>query len=132
MYKHVDIANSRFVGFTKERLMKRQEILTGIITDPDAMDYEIEEAARLRREVRACLEVFHSVEQLGLDTSGMTACDIIETVSETSIVKLQKQTNAGLVAQDVVEKSGKVIKKTTESTKKGLNVFAKWLATKTQ
>lgn len=132
MFKSVDIANSRFVGFTKERLVKRQQILTSIITDEEALDYEIEEAARLRREAKECLTVFTMVEDLGLDASGMTCADILEMVTETPIEKLQKQTAGGLLAQDVLEKSSSAVKMTGQATKKGINSFASWLAGKTE
>lgn len=131
MYKSIDIASSRFVGFTKERLEIRYQIFSDIIEDKEALDVEIAEAATLRREVTELLEVFNSVEELGLDPSGMSAADILEIVTGESIDRLQKQTGGGLLAQDIVEKSSSAVKATTQATKKGINNFATWLANKT-
>lgn len=131
MYKNVDIANSKFVGFTKPRLEKRLSILTDIIIDVDALDDEIAEAALLRKEVKELLSVFAECEKLGLDTSGMTAADILESVTGESIEKLQKKTPAGDITQDVLDKTTQVVKKTSTVTKRSLNVFGSWLASKT-
>lgn len=132
MFKQVNLGNTRFVGFTKERLVKRHQLLTHIIMDEGALDNEIEEAARLRREVKACLQVFGEMEKLGLDTSGMTAADIIETVTGVPIERLQKQTAGGVLAQDILDKSSLAVKATTKVTKQSLNSFGRWLANKTK
>lgn len=128
MSKTVDIANSKFVGFTEERLLKRKQILTNIIGDEDALDDEIEDAARLRKEVNACLKVFAMCQELGLDTDGMTVADILEQTTGESIVALQKNNAGGALGQDIVSKSGSAVKKTAEASKKGLNKFGNWLS----
>lgn len=130
--QQVDVANSKFIGFTKPRLEKRLVILNTILFDEGSDDVEIMMAASDRREVRECLKVFAEIESLGLDASGMTVADVLEEVTGESIVKLQKNTMAGAVTQDALEKTTAVLKKTGQTTKGGLNSFAKWLASKTE
>jgi len=132
MYKSVDIANSKFVGFTEERLQIRLDVLSETIADPNALDYEIAVAATERREVKECLAVFDTIWSLGLDPSGMTVADVLEETTGDSIEKLQKQTAGGVLAQDMMEKTGALAKKTATATKKHTNRFAKWLASKTE
>lgn len=127
-FTHVDIANSEFVGFTFKRLLKREAILTDIITDEDSLDIEIEEAAALRREVRACKQVFIEFD---IEDDAATAADILEVVTGDSIYRLQKNTAGGLLAQDMVERTAEISKKTVTGTKKSLNHFGTWLANKT-
>ena len=129
MYTNVNVANSEFVGFTMARLDKRYDILTQTIEDRNALDIEIEVAARKRREVRACIEVFIEFE---IEDESATVADILEIVTGQSIERLQKQTGGGLLAQDIMEKTGHVAKISTEATKKGLNSFASWLSNKTK
>ena len=130
-YKSIDIANSTFVGYTEPRLLKRQVYLNSIINDPEGDDWEIIEAVRHRMEVKECLKLFDDVRELGLDPSGMTACDLIETVSGERIERLQKQTAGGVLASDMMQRTGEVLKKTGAVTKEKTNIFAKWLAEKT-
>lgn len=123
MYKQVNLANSPFVGFTKPRLIKRLEILTGIIVDPDAMDYEIEDAARKRREVKECLALFI---ETGVEEEGVTVADLIKVLTGKEIEFYQKNTEGGRVAIDVVEKMNHAAKATSKATRKGLHGFFDW------
>lgn len=129
MYKNVKLANSEFVGFTMARLDKRYDMLTAIISDPDALDWEIEEAARKRREVRECINVFIEEE---VDDPTTTVAMILEIVTGQSIEKLQKETAGGALAQDLLDKTTGAMKGAGTVTKKGLNGFANWLANKTK
>jgi hypothetical protein len=122
------IANSKFAGFTMARLDKRYDILTGIITDPDATSHEIKLAAIDREEVEACIQLFI---QEDVDDPTATPAMILEVVTGTSIEKLMQQTPGGILAQDIVEKTTAATKATSRATKKGINSFATWLATKT-
>jgi hypothetical protein len=119
------IAGSQFVGFTMERLDKRYDILTNIISDPDALDTEIEDAARKRKEVRACIDLFI---QEDVDDPRATAADILEILTGQSLEKLQKQTAGGVLAQDILEKTSTGLKIGVKATKKSTNSFATWLA----
>lgn len=130
-YKSIDIANSTFVGYTEPRLLKRQAYLNSIINDPEGDDWEIMEAVRHRMEVKECLKLFDDVRELGLDPDGMAAVDIIETVTGDKIERLQKQTAGGVLASDMMQRTGEVLKKTGAITKEKTNVFANWLANKT-
>lgn len=123
------IAQSKYVGFTLERLDKRYDILTDIISDVDALDYEIEDAARERRKVRACIDLFISED---VDDPSATPADILEIIVGEPIEKLQKQTAGGVLAQDILEKTSVAGKVAAQSTKKGVNAFATWLASKTK
>ena len=129
MYKEVNIANTKFVGYTKPRLVKRLAMLTSIIADEDALDYEIEEAARLRREVKACLDVF---KEFDVDDNSATVADIIEVVTGKPIEYHQKMTPGGMLGADIVDRTAKATKAATVATKKSLNVFGTWLASKTK
>lgn len=122
------IANSEFVGFTMGRLDKRYDILTGIITDPEADSKEISIAASKRAEVEACIQLFIKEE---VDDVTATPALILEAITGQSIVKLQKQTGGGLLAQDIVEKTASVTNKAGQATKKGIHSFSSWLASKT-
>lgn len=129
MFKSVNLANSEFVGYTMARLDKRFDILTSIINDIDALDWEIEDAARKRREVRECINVFIEFD---IDDPSATVADILEAVSGETIEKLQKQTAGGVLAQDILEKTGAVVKTSGQATKRGINNFATWLVGKTE
>jgi hypothetical protein len=129
MYKEVNIANTQFVGYTKPRLEKRLAIYTDIISDVDALDYEIEEAARLRREVKACLNVF---VEFDVDDASATVADIIEVVTGKPIEFHQKHTMGGALGADIVDRTAKASRATAVATKKTLNVFGNWLASKTR
>jgi hypothetical protein len=129
MYKNIKLANSEFVGFTMARLDKRYDLLTDIIQDPDALDWEIEDAARKRREVRECINVF--IEE-DVDDPTATVAMILEVVTGQSIEKLQKQTIGGEIAQDMLDRTAAATRATGQATKKSLNGFAKWLAGKTE
>lgn len=130
----VDLANSKYIGFTEERLVRRYNILSQIVTDEDALDIEIAEAALDRREVKELLQMFRHCHELGLDTEGMTACDILEATTGERIEILQRSShNAGnLMVREGMKKGGEALRTTTQVTKKGLNVFGKWLAKATE
>ena len=123
------IANSKFVGFNMERLDKRYDILTDIITDANATSEEIMIAAQERKEVEACIRLFIDEE---VDDETATPAMILEVITGQSIAKLQKQTGGGLLAQDIVEKTAAATKGATIATKKGLHGFSTWLAEKTK
>lgn len=123
------IANSQFVGFTMKRLDKRYEIYSAVIADADALDWEIADAAKKRGEVRACIDLFI---QEDVDDPRATAADILEAITGESIDKLQKRTPGGLLAQDILGKTGSTLKTTMQATKKGTNSFATWLAKATK
>lgn len=128
-YKNVDLAGSRFIGFTFKRLEKREAILSDIIADPDSLDIEVSEAAILRREVRACKQVFLEFD---IEDDTASAADILEVITGDSIERLQKNTQGGLLARDMVERTSELSRKTVGTTKKGLNSFGTWLTNKTQ
>lgn len=123
------IANSEFVGFTIKRLDKRYEIYSTVIADTEATDWEIADAAKKRGEVRACIDLFI---QEDVDDPRATAADILEAITGESISKLQKLTIGGVIAQDILEKTGSTIKSTSKVVKKSTNGFATWLAKVTQ
>lgn len=128
MFKAVNVASSKFVSFTEPRLEKRYQILTSIIQDDEADDAEIVDAAQARREVKECLDMFKMCRDAGLDTEDMTACDIIETITEKPIEYFQKNTPGGRLAEDIMERSSVVMSKTKQATKKKVHSFAGWLA----
>ena len=129
MYKNVKLANSKFVGFTMERLDKRYDILTSIIKDDKALDWEIEDAARQRREVMECINVFIEEE---VDDPNATVAMILEIVTGQSIERLQKSTIGGEIAEDLLSKTTSAAKATSRVTKKSINSFASWLQNKTK
>lgn len=123
------ITNSKFAHFTMDRLDKRFDILTDIITDPGASSNEIKLAAEEREQVEACIQLF--IEE-DVDDPAATPALIMEVVTGQSYEKLIKQTPGGMIAQDLVEKTAHATKITGAVTKKGLNGFANWLASKTK
>lgn len=128
-YKSVDLANSLFVGYTFKRLEKREAILSEVIADPESLDIEVQEAAAQRREVRACKQVF---VEFDVDDAGACVADILEVITGQPIERLQKNTQGGLLAQDIVQRTSELSKKTVSGTKKSVNSFATWLANRTQ
>lgn len=127
MTKQIDLANSKFVGFTEPRLMKRLQILNGIIADADALDDEIADAAMARKEVKQLLSMFAMCHKLGLDTSDMSAADVMENTTGQSIESLQKQTSGGALGQAIVERTKSATEKTKAATKKGAGGVGSWL-----
>lgn len=136
MSQPINLLKSRFVAYTELRLVKRMEIYTSIINDQEALDDEIAEAAKCRKEVRELLEIFKTMQSMGLDTDGMTAYDIIDTVLQANGDKnadyYAKVTPGGMLAQDIMDKSLGVTKTAVDGTKKALNGFASWLSDKTK
>lgn len=128
-YKNVDLANSIYVGYTFKRLEKREAVLSDIIADPESLDIEVQEAAGLRREVRACKQVF---VEFDVQDDGASVADILEIVTGQSIERLQKNTPGGLLAQDMVQRTGEISKATITGTKKSIHSMAAWLANKTK
>jgi hypothetical protein len=127
MTKQIDLANSKYVGFTEERLMVRLNILNSIVADPDALDDEIADAAMSRKEVKELLSMFAMCKNLGLDVSGMSAADIIEQTTGQSITTLQKQTIGGQVAVGLGERTKAVTETTKQTAKKAAGGLGKWL-----
>jgi hypothetical protein len=128
MNNQIDLANSKFVGFTEERLLVRLDILNTLITDPNALDDEIAESALLRKEVKQLLAMFKSCQDLGLDTSGMSAADIIEQTTGQSILSLQKQTTGGVLAVSLADKAKSATETTKKTVKKGAGGLGAWLS----
>jgi hypothetical protein len=125
------IAQSRFVGYTIARLDKWYDIFTDVITDSKATNAEIMQAAKEREELQLCINLFLEINRVNPNFIGRTPCDVIEKDLGLSIDKLQKQTGGGLLAQDIVDKTGSAFKTTIDVTKKTTNSFANWLANKT-
>ena len=128
MTKQVDLANSKFVGFTEERLIKRFYILSDIISDADALDDEIADAALSRKEVKELLAMFTMCRNLGLDVSGMSAADIIEQTTGQSIFALQKQTIGGVVAVSIGDRAKTITETTKKTAKKTAGGLGSWLS----
>jgi hypothetical protein len=131
MSKEINLLASQFVGFTEPRLMKRLNILNSIITDKDALDEEIADAALKRKEVKELLSVFAMVRSVGVDPDGMTAFEVIDTVTKAttgrSAEQLVKQTTGGAMGQALVEKTSGAVKRTKEVTKKASGGLGAWL-----
>lgn len=128
MTKQIDLANSKFVGFTEARLMVRLNILNDIIADADALDDEIADAAMSRKEVKQLLAMFTMCKDLGLDTSGMSGADIIEQTTGQSIFALQKQTIGGVVAVSLGDRAKAVTDTTKKTAKKTASGIGSWLS----
>lgn len=128
MTKQIDLANSKFVGFTEERLMVRLNILNTIISDINALDDEIADAAMSRKEVKQLLAMFEMCHNLGLDTSGMSGADIIEQTTGQSIFALQKQTIGGQVAIGIGDRVKSVTETTTKTARVGAGKLGGWLS----
>lgn len=122
------IANSPFITFTMARLDKRYDLLTSIIQDENALDDEIIDATKKRKEVRLCIQLF--IEE-DVDDSQATAGLILDAMGY-NINKLAKRTIGGEIAEDLLDKTVGATKATSQATKKGLNSFATWLANKTE
>ena len=114
------IAQSDYAGCTMKMLDKWFDICTDIIQDSDASSTDIIKAAKDRAVVELCINLFLEVAKVKPDFTGRTACELIEKDLGLSINKLQKSTQGGLLAQDILEKS-----------KQATNKFANWLAKKT-
>lgn len=128
MTKQIDLANSKFVGFTEERLMVRLNILNDIISDVDALDDEIADAAMSRKEVKQLLAMFTMCHDMGLDTSGMSAADIMEQTTGQSIFALQKQTIGGTLAIGLGDRAKAVTETTKKTAKKTAGGLGSWLS----
>ena len=122
------IAASKFVTYTMERLDKRYDILSTIIADGNALDDEIMDAARQRKEVRLCIELFLEED---VDDPRATPGLILNAMGY-NVNKLAKRTIGGEIAEDILDKTVGATKATTQATKKGLNSFANWLVSKTE
>lgn len=121
------IAQSEYVSYTLPRLDKEHDYLSSVIVDPDANNAEIVSAASKREIIGLCIQLFFEVENIKPDFEGKTPAQLFERDLGISVFKLQKQTQGGVLAQDIVEKTSAATKATVSATKKATNKFAQWL-----